>query len=53
MIGALRRDGQSLADLHDRYTGATAQREQRPVLTSNGDRFERMPEVDVIDWESY
>ena len=53
ILGTLRRRGLALDDLHDCYIGATARTEERPVLTSNVDHFERMPDVDVVDWESY
>ncbi len=53
IIGTLRRDGMALDDLHDCYIGATARTEELPVLTSNVDHFERMPGIDVVDWESY
>lgn len=53
IIGGLRRAGRTLDDLHDCYVGATARTEELPVLTSNVEHFERMPEVAVVDWETY
>lgn len=53
VIETLRRDGRSVDDLHDVYIGATARTEELPVLTSNVDHFERMPGIDVVDWEQY
>lgn len=53
ILGSLRRNGRALDDLHDWYIGATARTEELPVLTSNVDHFERMPEVNVVDWETY
>lgn len=35
------------------YIGATALTEQLPVLTANGDHFERMDDVTVVDWTSF
>ena len=53
ILGTLRRNGQMLNDLHDCYIGGTARTEELPVLTANVDHFERMPAVDVVNWETY
>ena len=53
IMGTLRRNGQTLDDLHDCYIGATARTEELPVLTRNTDHFERMPSVEVVNWETY
>lgn len=49
----LERKGQPLHDLHDVYIAATAQTQQLSVLTSNVDHFERIDDVDVVDWERF
>ena len=53
LISTLRGRGEPLHDLHDVYIGATALTEQLPVLTANGDHFERMDDVTVVDWTSF
>lgn len=53
IIDDLRRDGNSLNDLHDVYIAATAVTEQAPVITANVDHFTRIEGVDVVDWEEY
>jgi len=53
IIADLRARGEPLDDLHDVYIAATALAEQLPVLTSNVDHFDRIDDVDVIDWTAY
>lgn len=53
IIDALQRRGKPLHDLHDVYIAATARTEQLPVLTANVDHFERVDDVEVVDWASY
>lgn len=53
IIDGLRRDGNSLNDLHDVYIGATARTEQVPILTENVSHFSRIGDVDVVDWAEY
>lgn len=53
IIATLQRRGQPLDDLHDVYIAATARTEQLPVLTANVDHFDRIDDVDVIDWASF
>lgn len=52
-IATLQRRGEPLHDLHDIYIAATARTEQLPVLTANVDHFERIDDVEVVDWEAY
>ncbi len=53
LIATLRARGQRLDDLHDAYMGATARTQQLPVVTANVGDFERMDDVQVIDWEQF
>lgn len=53
IIATLKDQGNSLNDLHDVYIGATARVEQLPVLTANVSHFERIEDVDVVDWNDY
>lgn len=53
LIATLRERGQRLDDLHDIYIGATARTRQLPVITANVDDFERMDDVQVIDWDEF
>jgi tRNA(fMet)-specific endonuclease VapC len=53
LFAGLQDSGTALNDLHDVYIAATARTEQRPVLTANVDRFERIDSVHVVDWEAY
>ena len=53
VISTLRRSGTSLNDLHDVYIAATAKTNQLPVLTANVDHFNRIDDVEVIDWRTY
>lgn len=53
IIHTLQLEGNALHDLHDVYIGATARTTQIPVLTSNVDHFDRIENVDVVDWTSY
>jgi tRNA(fMet)-specific endonuclease VapC len=53
IIADLRDDGQRLDDLHDVYIGATARTQQLPILTANVDHFERIGNVQVIDWTEF
>ena len=53
IIANFRDSGQRLDDLHNVYIGATARAQQVPVLTANVDHFERIENVQVIDWVSF
>ena len=53
IITALQQRGEPLNDLHDVYIAATAYTEQLPVLTANVDDFDRIDEIDVVDWSAY
>lgn len=53
IIDNLRTDGAMLNDLHDVYIAATARTEQLPVLTANIAHFERIDDVQVVDWTGY
>lgn len=53
LIATLRGRGQRLDDLHDIYIGATARTRQLPVVTANVDDFERMDDLQVIDWDGF
>jgi tRNA(fMet)-specific endonuclease VapC len=53
IIASLQARGEPLDDLHDIYIAATARTEQLPVLTANVDHFERIDDVQVIDWGAY
>ncbi len=53
IIATLRERGESLNDLHDIYIGATARTQQLPVLTGNVDHFERIDNLQVIDWNRF
>ena len=53
IIAYLRDNGQRLDDLHDVYVAATARTQERPVLTANVAHFERIEDVEVIDWTTY
>ncbi|MFW5920096.1 MAG: type II toxin-antitoxin system VapC family toxin, partial [Halanaeroarchaeum sp.] len=53
IIASLKRDGKPLDDLHDVYIAATARTEQLPVLTANVDHFDRIDDVQVVDWSEY
>ncbi|WP_254824634.1 type II toxin-antitoxin system VapC family toxin [Haloglomus halophilum] len=53
IIATLQRRGEPLHDLHDIYIAATARTEQLPVLTANVDHFDRIDDVEVVDWETY
>lgn len=53
VIATLQERGQRLDDLHDVYVAATARTEQLPVLTANVDHFERIDDVEVVDWTDY
>jgi tRNA(fMet)-specific endonuclease VapC len=53
IIATLQRRGEPLHDLHDVYIAATARTEQLPVLTANVGHFDRIDDVDVLDWEAY
>jgi tRNA(fMet)-specific endonuclease VapC len=53
IIATLQRRGEPLDDLHDVYIAATARTEQVPVLTGNVSHFERIDDVDVVDWATY
>ena len=53
IIADLQSNGQRLDDLHDVYIAATGRTEQLPVLTANVDHFERIDDVQVVDWTEY
>ncbi len=53
IITSLRQTGDRLDDLHDVYIGATAMVEQLPVLTSNTAHFERIEDVQVLNWQAF
>lgn len=53
IIAALRDSGDRLDDLHDIYIAATARVRNTPVLTANVEHFERVDDVDVIDWSTF
>ena len=53
IIASLQDSGAALNDLHDVYIAATARTEQLPVLTANVNHFERIPDLEVSDWEKY
>ncbi|ERH07319.1 MAG: putative nucleic acid-binding protein, contains PIN domain protein [Halonotius sp. J07HN4] len=53
IIGSLTQQGQPLNDLHDVYIAATARTQELPVVTANVDDFERIDDVEVIDWETF
>lgn len=53
IIAELRERGEPLHDLHDIYIGATARTEQLVVLTANVDHFDRISDVQVIDWSEF
>jgi tRNA(fMet)-specific endonuclease VapC len=39
--------------LHDVYVAATAAVMQLPLLTGNVDHFERIKDVEVVDWQQF
>lgn len=53
IIADLKAEGELVNDLHDIYIGATARTKELPVLTPNTSHFERIPGVEVRDWEEY
>lgn len=53
VIARLQDAGTPPDDLHDVYVAATAQQEQVPVLTANASRFDRIPDVRVVDRATY
>jgi tRNA(fMet)-specific endonuclease VapC len=53
IIATLQRRGEPLHDLHDVYIAATARTEQLPVLTANVEHFDRIDDVEVVDWNAY
>lgn len=53
IIANLQARGEPLHDLHDVYIAATARTEQLPVLTANVDHFDRIDDVQVVDWDEY
>ncbi|WP_336361972.1 type II toxin-antitoxin system VapC family toxin [Halalkalicoccus salilacus] len=53
IIAELQDRGESLHDLHDVYIGATARTERLTVLTANVDHFERIDDVQVVDWNAF
>lgn len=53
VIAELLERGEPLHDLHDVYIGATARTQQLTVLTANVDHFERIDDVQVVDWNEF
>lgn len=53
IIGELRQTGDPIDDLHDVYIAATAVVEQLPVLTANVRHFERIEDIQVVDWNKF
>lgn len=53
IIAGLQDRGELLHDLHDVYIGATARTERLTVLTANVDHFERIADVQVVDWNTF
>lgn len=53
VIASLRQTGKPIHDLHDVYIGATAAVEQLPILTGNVTHFERIDDVQVVDWQTF
>lgn len=53
IIATLKGRGQPLNDLHDVYIAATARTERLSVLTATVSHFERIDELDVVDWTSF
>ena len=53
VMGALRAEGQPIDDLHDIYIAATAKVRQLPLLTANVADFERVADIEVIDWTAF
>ncbi len=53
IIATLKQRGEPLNDLHDVYIAATARTERLPVLTANVSHFERIDELEVVDWTSF
>lgn len=53
IVSELQRRGLPLDDLHDVYIAATARTQQLPVLTANVDHFERIDDLQVVDWTTF
>ena len=53
IIATLKLRGEPLNDLHDVNVAATARTERLPVLTANVSHFERIDDLEVIDWTSF
>lgn len=53
IIADLQQRGLPLDDLHDIYIAATARTQQLPVLTANTGHFERIEDVNIVDWGAY
>jgi len=53
IIAALEQRREPLDDLHDIYIGATARTQQLPILTGNVDHFDRIEDVQVLDWADF
>jgi tRNA(fMet)-specific endonuclease VapC len=53
IITELRQHGRPIDDLHDVYIAATAIVEQLPVLTGNVDHFDRIEDLEVINWQEF
>lgn len=53
IIATLKQRGEPLNDLHDVYIAATARTERLPVLTANVSHFERIDDLEAVDWTSF
>lgn len=53
IIASLQQRGKPVNDLHDVYVAATARTEQLPVLTANVGHFERIDDLEVVDWTTF
>lgn len=53
VIATLKRRGEPLNDLHDVYVASTARTERVPVLTANVSHFERIDDLEVVDWTTF
>ena len=52
MLRLLQRNS-TVGDLYELSLSATARTQQLPVVTANVDDFERMEDVQVINWEGF
>jgi Predicted nucleic acid-binding protein, contains PIN domain len=53
IVATLRGRGEPLDDLHDVYIAATARTQQLPVVTGNVGHFERIDDLQVVDWSKF